>query len=133
MVARLLSLSKAARDCLRSPLAWVVIVAGIIRIVGIGWGLPASDGWDNDGVAPRDYLAGLVETFTPGHFYTYPPVHLLLLAILTSPVTIVRLTERFTKRLPTRPVTQPPGEIEAITWSWPMRATPKYAASGWAK
>ena len=93
MVARLLSLSKAARDCLRSPLAWVVIVAGIIRIVGIGWGLPASDGWDNDGVAPRDYLAGLVETFTPGHFYTYPPVHLLLLAILTSPVTIVALVK----------------------------------------
>lgn len=90
MIARLLTLSKTA---LRSPLFWVVLVAGVIRVVGIGWGLPASDGWDNDGVAPRDYLAGLVETFTPGHFYTYPPAHLLLLAVLTAPVTIVALIE----------------------------------------
>jgi hypothetical protein len=88
MIARLVSLSKTA---LRSPLAWVVLVAAVIRLVGVGWGLPASDGWDNDGVAPRDFLAGLVETFTPGHFYTYPPVHLLLLALLTAPVTIVAL------------------------------------------
>lgn len=88
MIARLVTLSKMA---LRSPLAWVVLVAGAIRIVGLGWGLPASDGWDNDGVAPRDFLAGIVETFTPGHFYTYPPVHLLTLAILTAPVTIVAL------------------------------------------
>lgn len=90
MIARLVSLSKTA---LRSPLAWVVLAAGVIRIVGLGWGLPASDGWDNDGVAPRDYLAGLVETFTPGHFYTYPPVHLLLLAVLTAPVTIAGLVK----------------------------------------
>ncbi len=75
----------------RSPLAWVVILAGVVRIVGIGWGLPSSDGWDNDGVAPRDFLAGLVETFVPGHFYTYPPVHLALLAVLTLPVTVVAL------------------------------------------
>lgn len=75
----------------RSPLTWVVILAGVLRVVGIGWGLPASDGWDNDGVAPRDFLAGLVETFVPGHYYTYPPVHLVLLAVLTLPVTVVAL------------------------------------------
>lgn len=63
----------------------------ILRVVGITWGLPASDGWDNDGVAPRDFLAGAVETFVPGHYYTYPPVHVLLLSVLTLPITIVAL------------------------------------------
>jgi hypothetical protein len=71
-----------------APLAAIVALAGIVRAIGIGWGLPSSDGWDNDGVAPRDFLAGLVETFTPGHHYTYPPVHLLLLGLLTLPISL---------------------------------------------
>ncbi|WP_394822589.1 ArnT family glycosyltransferase [Pendulispora albinea] len=75
----------------RSPLTWILVACALVRVVGIGWGLPASDGWDNDGVAPRDFLAGLVETFTPGHYFTYPPFHLLVLGLLTSPVTIVAL------------------------------------------
>jgi len=76
---------------IRSPLAWILLACAVVRIVGIGWGLPASDGWDNDGVAPRDFLAGLVETFTPGHYFTYPPLHLLVLGVLTFPVTAVAL------------------------------------------
>lgn len=74
-----------------SPLAWIVVAALVVRFVGIGWGLPASDGWDNDGIAPRDFLVGVVETFTPGHYFTYPPVHLFLLTVLTAPVTVVAL------------------------------------------
>ncbi|MBX3204647.1 MAG: hypothetical protein KF764_06230 [Labilithrix sp.] len=73
----------------RSPLAWILLAVGILHVVGVGWGLPGSDGWDNDGVAPRDYLPGLVATYTPGRFYTYPPVHLALLAVLTLPVVLV--------------------------------------------
>jgi 4-amino-4-deoxy-L-arabinose transferase-like glycosyltransferase len=76
----------------RSPLAWVLAGCFVLRVVGIGWGLPASDGWDNDGVAPRDFLAGLVQTLVPGHYYTYPPVHLALLAVVTAPVTLVALS-----------------------------------------
>jgi hypothetical protein len=75
----------------KSPLFWVLLGVALVRVIGIGWGLPASDGWDNDGVAPRDFLAGLVDTFTPGKFYTYPPVHLLLLGVLTCPITAVAL------------------------------------------
>ncbi len=70
-------------------MTWIVLFVAIVRVVGIGWGLPASDGWDNDGVAPRDFLPGLAETFTPGAYYTYPPVHLAILAVLTLPVTLV--------------------------------------------
>jgi hypothetical protein len=57
-----------------------------MHLVGLPWGLPASDGWDNDGVAPRDFLAGLVATLTPGQYFRYPPVHLALLSVLSSPV-----------------------------------------------
>jgi 4-amino-4-deoxy-L-arabinose transferase-like glycosyltransferase len=78
------------RAC-RSPLAWVLATVFMLHAIGLGWGLPASDGWDNDGVAPRDFLAGLVETVTPGSFFQYPPVHLALLGVLTSPVTLVAL------------------------------------------
>ncbi len=74
-----------------SPLTWILVVVAFVHVVGIGWGLPASDGWDNDGIAPRDFLAGLVQTFTPGSYFTYPPVHLLLLGVLTLPVTLIAL------------------------------------------
>jgi hypothetical protein len=82
---------KLLREQARSPLAWILAALFCLRIVGIGWGLPASDGWDNDGVAPRDFLVGVVQTVTPGQYATYPPVHLTLLAVLTAPVTLVAL------------------------------------------
>jgi hypothetical protein len=67
----------------------VLALATVLHGIGLFWGLPSSDAWDNDGIAPRDILPGLASTFTPGDFYTYPPVHLALLAVLTLPVTIV--------------------------------------------
>jgi hypothetical protein len=70
-------------------LRWVLAIAFVLHATGLTWGLPASDAWDNDGIAPRDILPGLAETFTPGSFYTYPPAHLVLLALLTLPVTVV--------------------------------------------
>ncbi|MGH7298426.1 MAG: ArnT family glycosyltransferase, partial [Polyangiaceae bacterium] len=82
-----LELARAAR----SPLGWILGAVLVLHLVGAWWGLPASDGWDVDGVAPRDVLAGLVETVTPGQFYVYPPVHLLLVGVLTAPVTVVAL------------------------------------------
>jgi hypothetical protein len=63
----------------------------VLHVVGIGWGLPASDGWDDDGIAPRDFLVGTALTYWPGQFFTYPPVHLLLLALLTLPASLIAL------------------------------------------
>jgi len=77
------------RSLTRSPMAWILVVVALVHGIGIGWGLPASDAWDNDGVAPRDFLAGLAATYTPGRFYTYPPVHLALLAVVTLPIVLV--------------------------------------------
>jgi hypothetical protein len=75
----------------RDPLVWILLVVGVLRLVAIGWGLPSSTGWDNDGVAPRDFLFGLVRTYEPGSFFTYPPVHLMILAVLTAPGWILGL------------------------------------------
>jgi hypothetical protein len=86
-------LRERLRRAATSPLFWVLLGVLALRLVGLGWGLPASDGWDNDGVAPRDFLSGLVETFTPGKFFTYPPVHLVLLGLVTSPITGVALAK----------------------------------------
>jgi hypothetical protein len=76
----------AVRERWQSPLAWVLLGMLALRLVGISWGLPASDAWEDDGIAPRDFLVGAHETYLPGHFFTYPPVHLLGLTVLTSPV-----------------------------------------------
>jgi 4-amino-4-deoxy-L-arabinose transferase-like glycosyltransferase len=57
------------------------------------WGLPASDGWDDDGVAPRNFLVGLVETYKSGSYFAYPPLHMFVLAILTAPGWIIALLE----------------------------------------
>src|SRR5580700_8980565 len=85
----------AAAACLgratRSPLAWLLLGGFALHAVGIGWGLPASDGWDDDGVAPRDFLVGAYMTYRTSHYFTYPPVHLVLLTILTLPVTLLGL------------------------------------------
>mgnify|MGYP000864625549 CR=1 FL=1 len=83
------------------PLAlrFVLLFAVVLHGCGIGWGLPASDAWDNDGVAPRDFLPGLAATFTPGEYYTYPPLHLALLSLLTAPITLVAVLRAGTTQI----------------------------------
>src|ERR1700733_659101 len=79
------------RAQLRSPLFWILLVAMALRSVGLFWGLPASASWDSDSVAPRDFLVGVIESYRPGHFSTSPPLHLLLLTVLTAPGWILGL------------------------------------------
>jgi len=76
------------RHWCRSPLFWILVIAGALRLASLGWGLPGTTGWDDDGIAPRDFLFGVYKTYAPGLFYTYPPLHLILLTILTTPVWI---------------------------------------------
>ena len=73
------------RRWIRSPLFWILCGAALLRLAGLFWGLPASDGWDDDGVAPRNFLVGIAQTYTPGSYFTYPPFHMLLLAVPTAP------------------------------------------------
>jgi hypothetical protein len=95
---------------------WVLVLALVLRGVGLGWGMPASDAWDNDGVAPRDILPGLAATFTPGDYYTYPPLQLALLTLLTLPVTLIAVTRAGSVSVPTviQEIIKPP-YMTAIT------------------
>ena len=77
----------------RTPLFWILLLALLLRIPGLLWGLPASDGWDDDGVAPRNFLVGIALTYAPGAFFTYPPLHMFLLALLALPGIAIALVK----------------------------------------
>jgi len=81
------------RRWMHSPLFWILCAAALLRATGLLWGLPAADGWDDDGVAPRNFLVGLVQTYTPGAHFTYPPFHMFLLALLSLPGIAIALIE----------------------------------------
>jgi hypothetical protein len=54
--------------------------------VGFMWGLPGSNTWAVDSISPRSCgLGAIVETYWPGHFHTYPPLHTALLTVLSLP------------------------------------------------
>ena len=75
----------------RHPLFWILVGAAGLRLAGLFWGLPASDGWDDDGFAPRNFLTALALTYKPGSYFTYPPLHAFLLALLTAPGIVAAL------------------------------------------
>ncbi len=77
----------------------VLFLAAVAHGTALNWGLPASDGWDVDGVAPRDILPGLALTYAPGKYFTYPPFHLGLIAALTLPVTVLAAIRAPTRSL----------------------------------
>jgi hypothetical protein len=103
---------RAARAVADLPLAFRVVLFAIavLHAVGLSWGMPASDAWDVDGVAPRDFLPGLAATYTPGEFYTYPPLHLAILTVLTAPVTLLAALHANSTSVPDvlRVIIQPP-------------------------
>lgn len=72
------------------PVAFRAVLGAIalVHAVGLFWGLPASDTWDVDGIAPRDFVPGFIATYTPGDYFTYPPLHLFFLTLLSLPVLI---------------------------------------------
>jgi hypothetical protein len=55
-------------------------------LVGITWGLPSSDTWAADSISPRSCgLGAIAQTYWPGHFHTYPPLHMAMLTVLSLP------------------------------------------------
>lgn len=70
----------------RDPATWVLVAAFVPLAVGITWGLPGTDSWSADSISPRSCgLGAIVETFWPGHFHTYPPLHMAILTVLSLP------------------------------------------------
>ncbi len=70
------------------PYAVVLVPLLFLWAIGLTWGLPSTDAWDEDGIAPRDILTGIYNSYRPGHYHTYPLLHFLLLGLLTLPKTI---------------------------------------------
>jgi hypothetical protein len=66
--------------------AWIVFVFALSQLIAIGWDLPGSYGWENDGIAPRDFFAGIAINLTPGQGHRYPMFHNLVIAILSLPI-----------------------------------------------
>lgn len=77
----------------RNPLVWILAAAAGMRLAGLFWGLPASDGWDDDGFAPRNFLTALALTYKQGAYFTYPPLHAIFLALLTWPGIVLALLQ----------------------------------------
>lgn len=70
----------------RDPFTWVVALFILACLGGANWNLPCTDSWHNDALAPRPAgLGAVVETWRWGHFFRYPPLHLLALTALSLP------------------------------------------------
>ena len=65
---------------------WIVLVFALSQLIAIGWDLPGSYGWENDGIAPRDFFAGIAINLTPGQGHRYPLFHNILLGVLCIPI-----------------------------------------------
>jgi hypothetical protein len=65
---------------------WIVLVFALSQLLAIGWDLPGSYGWENDGIAPRDFFAGLAINLTPGQGHRYPLLHNAIVAVLCIPI-----------------------------------------------
>jgi hypothetical protein len=76
------NLRAEARD--RSNLVLAPLAVAIL--IGSWWGLPGPDSWSADSVSPRTCgLGAIVETYWPGHYHNYPPLHTALLTVLSLP------------------------------------------------
>jgi hypothetical protein len=76
---------------LRRPVTYILLLSLVLFTVGIGWGLPSSEDWLSDSLAPFHPLIGLSQGFSFGYLNKYPLVHQLLLAILNIPVLVTAL------------------------------------------
>lgn len=66
--------------------ALVLATFGLFVAVGLTWGLPGPDTWCVDSMSPRSCgLGAIAETYRPGHFHTYPPLHMAILTVISLP------------------------------------------------
>ncbi len=72
---------------------YILLFCVILFTVGIWWGLPNSESWLSDALAPFHPLLGLSKGFSFGYFNKYPIVHQVILAVLNLPVVITALVK----------------------------------------
>jgi len=76
---------------LKEPIFYILIFNFVLFIIGIEWGLPNTESWHADDLAPFHPLMGLSRGFSFGYLNKYPLVHQFILAILNIPVVIAAL------------------------------------------
>jgi hypothetical protein len=80
------SLTATLKRAAREPEAVVAAVFALSIAVGFTWGLPGPDTWAVDSISPRSCgLGAIVETYTPGHWHHYPPLHMAILTVVSLP------------------------------------------------
>jgi 4-amino-4-deoxy-L-arabinose transferase-like glycosyltransferase len=90
------TMSFQGRVCLRiatwvtrsldTSVALVELPFAVAVAIGSLWGLPGSDSWAPDSISPRSCgLGAIAETYWPGHFHHYPPLHMALLTLVSLP------------------------------------------------
>lgn len=68
--------------------AKLIVLAAFATAIAVGctWALPGPDVWAADSISPRSCgLGAIVETYTPGHYHHYPPLHMALLTVISLP------------------------------------------------
>ena len=71
---------------LKKPIVWILLINAVFFITGIWWGMPSSEDWHSDSLAPYYPLLGLSQLFSFGYLNKYPLVHQAFLSILNIPV-----------------------------------------------
>lgn len=75
-------------DFLKKPITWIMFFNMVLFLIGITWGLPSSEDWHSDSLAPYHPLLGLSQGFSFGYLNKYPLVHQVILALLNIPVAV---------------------------------------------
>jgi hypothetical protein len=63
-----------------------MLLNAALFLTGVWWGLPSSEDWHSDSLAPYYPLLGLSQGFSFGYLNKYPLVHQALLALLNIPI-----------------------------------------------
>jgi hypothetical protein len=84
MAAAVVGCAREDRVVVRIALAY-----GVLQLAVIGWDLPSAIGWENDGVAPKDFLRGVFHNLAWGQAHRYPLFHNLLLLLACAPVLLL--------------------------------------------
>jgi hypothetical protein len=64
---------------------WVSCLQATFHLSVIAWDLPGAVSWENDGIAPRDFLSGVVDNLRWGHGHRYPLFHNLVCLVCCLP------------------------------------------------
>jgi hypothetical protein len=63
----------------------LALLYAVLQLSVIAWDQPSAIGWENDGVAPRDFLRGVFSNLSWGHAHRYPLFHNLVLLVCCAP------------------------------------------------